>query len=229
MALRKVNNLSDVDHILVSEAVGKAEKTTDGEIVTIAASESDDYKDIAIIWAAVIAFIAMSFTAFFPAIYIDILSYLLGSWDNEIGYGEFAWLITSIGALKFFGVWFFMKWKPLLMLLTPKWIKSERVRLRAIDLFRVGTESKTVGKTGILIYLSMNEHRAEIVVDAAITRKVGAEKWGDAMAALISNVKNGQAGKGMAEAVEQIGVVLTEHFPKSEANPNELPDKLIEL
>jgi len=229
MALHKVRNLSDADHNLVSKAVSDAEKTTDGEIVTIAATQSNDYSDIALIYAAIISFIAMSFTAFFPAIYLEILSYVIDSWDSEIGYGEFAWLITSIGALKFLGVWLIMQWRPLLFLLIPKWIKAQRVRARAVDLFRVGTESKTAGKTGILIYLSMAEHRAEIVADGAITSKVGAEKWGDAMAALIRNVKNGDAGKGMAEAVEQIGVILTEHFPKSENNPNELPDKLIEL
>ncbi len=229
MALRKVKNLNEADHKLVSEAVGKAEETTDGEIVTIAATQSDNYSDIALIWATIAAFIAMSFTAFFPSLYLDLLIYLFGNWDNIVGYGEFAWLITTIGALKFLGVWFLLKYRPLLMLLTPSWIKSERVRERAVDLFRVGTQSKTVGQTGVLIYLSMEEHRAEIVADEAIASKVGAEKWGDAMAALITQIKQGEAGKGMAEAVAQIGIILTEFFPKSEANPNELPDKLIEL
>lgn len=229
MALRKVKNLSEADHILVSQAVGMAEKTTDGEIVTIAASQSDSYKDIALIWAACASFIAMSFTAFFPSLYLDILIFLFGSWDNIVGYGEFAWFITTIGATKFLGVWLILKWRPLLIALTPPWIKSQRVRARAVDLFRVGTQSKTAGKTGVLIYLSMSEHRAEIVTDEAIASKVSPEKWGDAMAALISHIKQGEAGKGMAEAVSQIGAVLSEFFPKTDANPNELPDILIEL
>jgi putative membrane protein len=33
----------------------------------------------------------------------------------------------------------------------------------------------------------------------------------------------------MAEAVRQMGIVLAEHFPKGHENPNELPDRLIEL
>lgn len=225
----KINNLSDADHLLVSQAVGKAEKTSDGEIVTIAAHRSDDYNDVALIWAASTSFVAMSFVAFFPAPYMDVMKYLLGGWDDIIGYGEFAWMITSIGAIKFFAVWLLLKWETALIFLTPKWIKAKRSRLRAIDLFRVGTESKTIGRTGILIYLSMAEHRAEIVADAAITELVGAEKWGDAMEALIRRTKAGEPGQGIAEAVEQIGVILTKHFPKTDNNPNELPDKLIEL
>jgi putative membrane protein len=53
--------------------------------------------------------------------------------------------------------------------------------------------------------------------------------WGDAMVALIDNVGEGHAGTGMAEAVRQVGIVLAEHFPKTVDNPNELPDRLIEL
>jgi putative membrane protein len=49
------------------------------------------------------------------------------------------------------------------------------------------------------------------------------------MAALIAAVKQGRPGDGMAEAVAQIGKVLAEHFPRSEGDTNELPDRLIEL
>ena len=33
----------------------------------------------------------------------------------------------------------------------------------------------------------------------------------------------------MIAAIEEVGEVLAEHFPESEGNPNEIPDKLIEL
>jgi putative membrane protein len=75
----------------------------------------------------------------------------------------------------------------------------------------------------------MREHRAEIVADEAIASRVAPEVWGDAMIALIDNLREGRAGEGMAEAVRQMGVVLAEHFPKGSENPNELPDRLIEI
>jgi putative membrane protein len=75
----------------------------------------------------------------------------------------------------------------------------------------------------------MQEHRAEIVADNAIVEKVEPAIWGDAMAAMIDLVRDKKPGEGMAEAVRQMGVVLTEHFPKTDNNPNELPDRLIEL
>ena len=40
---------------------------------------------------------------------------------------------------------------------------------------------------------------------------------------------HGRLGDGMVAAIERVGAVLSEHFPRSEADTNEIPDKLIEL
>jgi putative membrane protein len=42
-------------------------------------------------------------------------------------------------------------------------------------------------------------------------------------------VKDGRPGDGIVAAVERIGNVLAEHFPKSSTDTNEIPDKLIQL
>jgi len=96
-------------------------------------------------------------------------------------------------------------------------------------LFKTGAERRTVGRTGILIYLSMGEHRAEIVGDEAITAVTTPETWGEAMAALLKDVRAGRPGDGIVAAVGLIGDVLATHFPKSSEDSNEIPDKLIEL
>jgi putative membrane protein len=129
----------------------------------------------------------------------------------------------------FLAVRYLLAIMPLRLALTPKHTKARRVRRRAIAFFKVGAERRTMGRTGILIYLSLDEHRAEIVADEAIASKVGPEVWGEAMIALIDQVRAGHPGRGMAEAVRQVGKVLAEHFPKSDDNLNELPDRLIEL
>ena len=49
------------------------------------------------------------------------------------------------------------------------------------------------------------------------------------MDALIERVRAGEPGAGMAAAVTQMGVVLAQHFPRGSENPNELPDRLIEI
>ncbi len=229
MALDHVDHVDDSDHKIVTDAVAAAERQTSGEIVTIVTDLSDHYRDIGIAWATAVAFLVLAFMAMLPALYLDILSRFTGGWEHEYSAGEYLALVFMVMALKWIAVWLLMKWMPLRMALTPKHLKQKRVRARAISMFKVGTESKTVGRTGVLLYLSMKEHRAEIVADEAIAKKVDPAVWGDAMIALLDHVKAGRTGEGMAEAVRQMGIVLAEHFPRGSENPNELPDRLIEL
>jgi len=103
------------------------------------------------------------------------------------------------------------------------------VRRRAIVVFKAAAERRTVGRTGVLIYLSMAEHRAEIVADEAITAVTAPDIWGEAMAALLVEVRQGRIAEGMVAAIGEVGAVLAEHFPRSDTDTNEIPDKLIEL
>jgi putative membrane protein len=229
MNIRKISQMSVSDHVLVTAAVADAEQHTSGEIVTIVTDLSDHYDDIAMAWASAVAFLALVIYATFPDFYVGLITRLSGGWGHEYTTGEYVALLVTAVALKWVGTWLILKWTPLRMALTPKAKKLARVRNRAISLFKVGTESKTQARTGVLLYLSMKEHRAEIVADEAIASKVAPEVWGDAMVALLDQVKAGNPGAGVAAAVAQMGLVLAEHFPKGSINPNELPDRLIEL
>ncbi|GAB5488108.1 MAG: hypothetical protein Pars2KO_16780 [Parasphingorhabdus sp.] len=223
----KVNQFTTDDHRIVTGAVSEAEKATDGEIVTIVTAESDHYGDIAWAYAGLVSLTVLLLVSFFPEPYLNTIDWMSGGWSGITALPY--WALFIIAAVVFFGMRLLMAWKPLLFLLIPPPIRNARVRKRAVSLFTVSTDHRTVGRTGILLYLSMREHRAEIVADNAIVEKVEPAVWGDAMVALIDLVREGKPGEGMAEAVRQMGIVLTDHFPKSDGNPNELPDRLIEL
>ena len=75
----------------------------------------------------------------------------------------------------------------------------------------------------------MGERRAEIIGDEAITSVTTPETWGEAMAALLVDVKAGRVADGIVAAIGEVGSVLTEHFSRSVEDVNEIPDKLIEL
>lgn len=221
--------LSDDQHRIVSNAVAEAELTTSGEIVTVLADRSDGYTDIALLWAAIAAFTAMTIFAMFPAQFLEKIDWLTGGWGHEWTQGEVLSLAIGFGLLKFFGVWLFLLWDPLKFLLVPGPIKQARVRAQAIKHFKVGAERRTHGRTGVLLYLSMREHRAEIVADEPIAERVPAEVWGEAMADMLTEIKQGQLAAGMAAGVRDVGKVLSEHFPRAEDDQNELPDRLIEV
>ncbi|HEU5481933.1 MAG TPA: hypothetical protein VFU80_02410, partial [Sphingomicrobium sp.] len=152
-----------------------------------------------------------------------------GGWRPEPTLNELLTFLMVLAVLKFTAVLLILKWMPLRLLMTPGATKSRRVRRRAIALFKAAAERRTEGRTGILIYLSTGEHRAEIVADEAITKVTGPDTWGEAMAVLLADVRDGRPGDGIAASVQRIGFVLAEHFPKTSADSNEIPDKLIEL
>lgn len=221
--------LTPEDHALVTAAVTQAERASDGEIVTVVADRSDKYHDVAAHWAALAALAAMALCALFPMALADLLGRIRSSWSDEATVAELLTAVTILTALTFLLALLLLRLPILRMALTPPATRTRRVRARAVDLFRIGAEQRTRGRTGILLYLSLAEHRAEIVADEAIHSKVAPEVWGDAMAALIEHVRAGRTGEGMAAAVTRIGAVLTEYLPRSVDDTNELPDRLIEL
>jgi putative membrane protein len=132
-------------------------------------------------------------------------------------------------ALKFTIALLILKWMPLRLALTPGATKHRRVRRRAVTIFKAAAENRTAGRTGILIYLSMAERRAEIVADEAILKVTDDHVWGEAMTSLIAEVREGRPGEGICAAIQRVGMVLSEHFPRSADDINEIPDKLIQL
>ena len=221
--------LSDADHDRVSAAVSAAEAHSAGEIVTILTDRSDGYWDVALAWAALVAATAILMLSLTPAFYLGLIDRVTGAWANEWTPGEIFAVALGGATGKFFGMLVLQLWQPLKFWLIPPPVKARRVLARAITCFKVGAERRTHGRTGILIYLSMREHRAEIVADAAISGKVAPEVWGEAMAAMLPEIRAGRIADGMVAAIERVGAVLAEHFPRAVDDTNELPDRLIEV
>ena len=221
--------LSEADHAKVSNAIAAAEARSDGEIVAVATDLSDSYHDVALHWAVLTLVATLAIFAAVPSLLHYWFDFFLGGWRPDPTLGQLLTLLLVLSVAKFTAVLLILKYMPLRLALTPGATKSRRVRRRAIAVFKAGAERRTIGRTGILIYLSMGEHRAEIVADEAIVSVTTPETWGEAMAALIVEVKAGRPADGIVAAVELVGAVLAEHFPRTSADTNEIPDKLIEL
>jgi putative membrane protein len=224
-----VMQLSDEDRRKVSAAIAAAEAGSNGEIVAVATPISDPYHDVALHWALIPLFAVLAWAALRPTALVWWYNFLVGGWSPDPTMSQLFTLLMVFAALKFTVVLLILKWMPLRLLLTPAATKHRRVRRRAVTIFKAAAERRTVGRTGILIYLSMAERRAEIVADEAILKVTDDSTWGEAMAALITAVRDGRPGDGIVAAVERVGAVLAEKFPCSAGDTNEIPDKLIEL
>ncbi len=212
----------------VGEAVRAAEAGTSGEIVTIVAARSDAYHDVGLHYAVLVMLLVPIAFAAFPAWPEWWLGLVTGGWGEHSLASIYLFLFVAM-TVKFLAVRYLLAIMPLRLALTPKATRRRRVRRRAVDLFRVGTEKRTTGRTGILIYLSMGEHMAEIVADEAIHACVPEAEWGDAMVALIAEVREGRVADGMVAAIEKVGAILSAHLPRAADDSNELQDGVIEL
>lgn len=221
--------LSAGDHERISAAVSAAEAHSAGEIVTILAERSDGYTDVAMAWATIAALIALLALAIAPDFYLGLYDRITGGWIQDWTPRQVFAVAAAVAAAKFAGTMLVQLWQPLKFWLVLPPIKHARVHERAVRAFRIGAERRTHGRTGILIYLSMREHRAEIVADEAIATRVDPDMWGDAMVAMLAELKQGRIADGMIAAVERVGAILAEHFPRPEDDRNELPDRLIEV
>jgi putative membrane protein len=227
--MAKRMSMSEADHRLVTDAVAQAELTTDGEIVTIVSRRSDAYHDVGLHWAILSAFIVIAAAAAVPRSFEHFFILLLGGWMHELPLQLFLTLLLGSSIAAFLAVRYLLAIPRLRMIATPGATRRRRVHRRAVALFRTAAEARTMGRTGVLIYLSLDERRAEIVADRAIVGRVDPTEWGDAMAEMLVEVKAGRIGAGMAQAVTHVGDVLARHLPPTGTNPNELPDRLIEL
>lgn len=221
--------LTPADQARISAAVHAAESGTSGEIVTILSDESDIYADVALWWSAGVALLALAALCLMPDFYLGLVDRALGRWAVEWTPRAVLELALTVASLKFAGMWLLQMWRPLRLWLVPPSVKARRVRARAVQCFRTAAERRTAGRTGILLYVSLAERRAEIVADEAIHARVEADAWGQAMADLIAPLRAGQIAQGLIAAIGDIGAILAKHLPRAADDVNELPDRIIAL
>ena len=87
----------------------------------------------------------------------------------------------------------------------------------------------TADRSGVLLFVSLAEHYAEVVADAGINEKVDQNEWDDMVATLTQHAAKGQVGEGFVVAIEKAGGLLAEHFPPQKGQVNELDDRLVEI
>ena len=221
--------LDERGRALVAAAVAEAESATSGEIVTILADQSDSYHDVAVMWSAGASFAMMSVFALVPQPFLDLWDRLVAGWGHQWTTGELASMVIALGLLAFFAMLGVQQYQPLRLALVPGALKTARAHAAAIRLFKAGTEQRTADHTGVLIYLSLADHRAEILADSAIAAKVAPEIWGEAMGDMLREIRKGAIAEGLAAGVRDVGFVLAEHFPRPAGDTNQLPDALIEI
>lgn len=204
----------------IAKQIGDAELKTTGEIVCVLAKQSDDYKYIPVLWAALVSLCV-------PLIFM--LINLFG--DEPVSWGADTQISTEmiyiVQLAVFLAAFLIVQWRAVKFLLIPKKVKIQRAKRLAIEMFMGQEINLTDERTGVLLFISFGEHYAEVIADHGIYAKLEATVWQEIIDQLIVNIKADKVSDGIMLAVEQIGELLQVHFPVDGNAKNELPNHLI--
>jgi uncharacterized membrane protein len=86
---------------------------------------------------------------------------------------------------------------------------------RAVTLFRKLGMQRTRRRNGVLLYLALEDHKLAIVGDEAIHARVGPEYWDRVRDLMVGHLRGHEPREAVVRAVEEVGRVLAEHFPRT--------------
>ena len=201
--------LSEDDKTTIEKKVRETEKRTAGEIVVMVVSSSHHYP----------------------------LANILGGMLFGVVAGVSAALVTGLDTM-----WHFLGFFVLAFVLSNEVIKKsfflkrmfvsgsdmgEEVEEAAIGSFYKKGIYNTRNHTGILIYISLFEHRVWVLGDKGVNAKVDKSVWQEITAMITAGIKEKRQVSVICQAVERCGGILEKYFPAEPDDSNELGDSVI--
>ncbi len=87
---------------------------------------------------------------------------------------------------------------------------------------------RTAGRTGMLLYVSLLEREAALVVDLGVETLAQTEGWRHAVEEILEAVRSGQDGVAVAERVKALAPILSPALVRSAQDVDELADEVHE-
>lgn len=193
----------------IIETTREIEAKTIGEVAVMVVDRSSSYREAEVLaglfWGALLALVITTFffdsslRAFIPLGF----SFFLAAW----------FLSGRIPALK----------KPFIS--TKR--KEGSLRRRALEAFYEKGLYRTKKNTGVLLFLSLFEHKVWVLADKGIYEKIDQDILNGFARTVSQGIRDGRACEALCETMRDAGALLEKHFPMTEGDTNELPDGVI--
>lgn len=105
--------------------------------------------------------------------------------------------------------------------------KRTVLRRRAVREFAKLGIQNTRDRTGVLIMVSIEERMVQILAGTGINSIVPENTWSSMVQCITEGIKAGNPAHGILKAVEDIGKLLSEHFPIKSDDSNELSNEVV--
>ncbi len=190
---------------VVERAIAAAEDKTSGELVVAFARKSSAIGHVPLIIAL-----------------LGGVAVLEVAWISEVSQTIAAGWLFLVAVMSFF-----VSSIPLVQrLCTSKRDRDIQVDNAAAAEFLRARVSHTQAATGVLIYISLMEHRVVVLGDSAIATKVQQSDWDGMVSVILAGIKRKDFAGGIKSGIEIAGELLAIHFPVSPGDRNELHNVL---
>lgn len=207
--------LTETEQDTISALVQEMEQQTSGEIVPMVVSASHTYPT-AMIYGATVLALPLSL------LLMPVVGGLLWLGSQNV------WIFISL-FLAFYGLFYELvrriSWLKRLFLSSNQ-IEAE-VQEAALTSFFTEKLYKTKEENGILIFISVLEHKVWVLADAGINACIDAGQWQDIIALITDGIKAKRQSAAICEAIRQIGQLLQTHFPIQDQDINELHNIIV--
>jgi len=105
--------------------------------------------------------------------------------------------------------------------------REETVRLRAERAFFEKGLYKTKKNTGVLFFLSLLERKVWVLADKGIYEKMDRGILNRFANEVSRGIREGRACDALSQAIQEIGSLLSQHFPITSDDTDELPDDVM--
>ena len=189
--------------------IHEAESRTIGEIVAMVIDHSDHYLEVEVLGGVLLG---------------SLLSLVL----TLLFFHSSLWSYIPLSFIFFLPCWWlFMRVETFKKLFIGARRKEEAVRLRAEQAFFEKGLYKTKKNTGVLFFLSLLERKVWVLADKGIYEKMDQETLNRFANEVSRGIKEGRACEALSQAIQEIGVLLSKHFPITSDDTDELPDDVI--
>lgn len=197
------------DRDAIADAVRQAESLSSGEIVVVIDRAASSYRTVPVVLA-----LALALFVPWPLLALTMTS------------APRIFMIQLICAALLLGglLWYGRGGR-----FVPGFVKRQRGHGVAMREFVARGLTRTQGRTGVLLYIALQERYAEIIADIGIESKVAPETWRGIIEPLLAAAREDRLRDGLIDAVGAVGRVLATHAPRAADDIDELPNKVVFL
>jgi putative membrane protein len=200
--------LNDRSKAALAEAVRAVESCSSAELVVAVRPRSGSYLSADLVWGILTGLATLAVLLYSRWVF-ELVWFLI----DPVLAGGLAALAASRSDL-------------LQRALTGREARRRRVEAAARALFVERRIHGTSGRTGILLYVSVLEREAAVVVDVGVEALADTDAWRKTVGEIAAAVRGGADGTALAERIRGLAALLGPALVRSAADVDELPNEV---